>query len=163
MLISREIQIDPRASSRVLNSLIVPMGPICPCSLRWPLSWLQCAAYKIRPLAYVYITYSLFIQFWPWKGPIMCKGPLLILGGIPLPSDDILQRPRHGVSAWASGTYTWGLNFTCVYWNCDCILHRNCSGLKFILSVWLTFVLMRTIFHCSQVKNFCLVSFLAED
>jgi hypothetical protein len=27
----------------------------------------------------------------------MCKGPLLILGGIPLPSDDILQRPRHGV------------------------------------------------------------------
>jgi hypothetical protein len=27
----------------------------------------------------------------------MCKGPLLILGGFPLPPDDILQLPRHGI------------------------------------------------------------------
>jgi hypothetical protein len=31
------------------------------------------------------------------KEPIMCKALLLVLGGIPLPPDDILQDPEHGI------------------------------------------------------------------
>ncbi len=57
----------------------------------------QCAQHKMRPHAYVDLTHSIFIQFWPWKAPIMCKSPLLILDGISLPPDDILKPPCHGI------------------------------------------------------------------
>ncbi len=43
-----------------------------------------------------------------------------------------------------------------------CILHRNCSPLKFFLYEWLTFVLMLTIFHHAKAKRLCLASFLSK-
>jgi hypothetical protein len=44
---------------------------------------------------------------------------------------------------------------------CNCILHRNCSILRFFLCMWLAFMLMLTIFHHPKANTICLASFLA--
>ncbi len=44
----------------------------------------------------------------------------------------------------------------------NCILHKNCSVLKFQLYVLLTFVLMLTIFHHPRTNVFCMEGFLVR-
>ncbi len=45
---------------------------------------------------------------------------------------------------------------------CNCILHRNCSTLRFSWYEWLAFVLMLMIFHHPKTKPFCMASFLVR-
>ncbi len=44
----------------------------------------------------------------------------------------------------------------------NCILHRNCGNLRFLLCVWLAFVLMLMVPHRPETTIICMVSFLAR-
>jgi hypothetical protein len=37
---------------------------------------LQCAPHKMKPHVFLGINFSLYLQVWPWYGPILCPAPL---------------------------------------------------------------------------------------
>ncbi len=124
----------------------------------------QSAPHKIRPHVFLGLNFSSFIQFWLWNRSNIRVCPA------PLASTWCGSPPSwlHSAASWAwnspgsSGTYPWSLNFTGVYWICNCIFHKSRSILRFFSFVWLALVLMLTIFYCPMTKNFRLTSFHAK-
>ncbi len=98
----------------------------------------------MRPQVYIGFTISFLFSFGPEMGTLCVQLLGLVIGGIPLPPEDILQPLGHGIhQVLQVNIHEVKISLVST---CNFILHRSCRILRFFLYLFMFLANQRFIF-----------------